>query len=56
LYAAAPRVDLIGMSASSALQSAGRRRNILSAQCSTALNQRQTAAIDQRCEKSRVEK
>jgi hypothetical protein len=38
-----------------ALQSAERRRNILSAQCLAALNQRQTVAIGQTREKSRIE-
>jgi hypothetical protein len=37
------------------LQSAERRRNMLSAQCSAALNQRQTVAIGQTREKGRIE-
>jgi hypothetical protein len=37
------------------LQSAERGRNMLSAQCPAALNQRQTVTIGQRREKSRIE-
>lgn len=39
------RLRIGALSTSSALQSAGRRRNILRARCSAALNQQQTAAI-----------
>jgi hypothetical protein len=38
-----------------ALQLAERRRNMLSAKCSAALNQRETVAIGQAREKSRIE-
>ena len=45
------RLRIGALSTSSTLQSAGRRRNMLSTQCSAALNQRQTAAIGRTREK-----
>ena len=41
----APGIRIAANSTSSALRSAGRRRNILWVRCSAALNQRKTAAI-----------
>ncbi len=45
------RLRIRALSTSSALQSAGRRRNILWVRCSAALNEQQTAAIDPTREK-----
>jgi hypothetical protein len=45
------RSDSYPMGRGSALQSAERKRNMLSAQCSAALNQRQTVAVGQTREK-----